>query len=81
MLPEPVDVLRGHQISDEKEAIFLIEEPLIRGQQVIIQSIPAKLKIKNKNKKACLAFWANVTVVTTCYYTWRAEKWDTIEDQ
>lgn len=62
MLPEPVDVLLGHQISDEKEAIFLIEEPLFRGQQVIIQSIPAKLKKIKKNKKACLAFWANGTV-------------------
>lgn len=51
MLPEPVDVLLGHQISDEKEAIFLIEEPLFRGQQVIIQSIPAKLKKIKKNKK------------------------------
>lgn len=56
MLPEPVDVLLGHQISDEKEAIFLIEEPLFRGQQVIIQSIPAKLKkIKKKLKIKKLA--------------------------
>lgn len=56
MLPEPVDVLLGHQISDEKEAIFLIEEPLFRGQQVIIQSIPAKLKKIKKIKKLALPF-------------------------
>lgn len=36
-VPEPVDVRLRHQVLDEKEAVFLVEEPLLRGQCACIK--------------------------------------------
>ena len=47
VLPESVNILIRHQILDEDKAIFLIGDPLVWGQKVIVERVP-------ENGRTCL---------------------------
>lgn len=47
--PKSVNVLIRDQILDKEEAILLIEETLVRGQQAIVTRISTKIDTQKSN--------------------------------